>query len=368
MTVYPLRVEPLLHTRTAPRLRSGLAGLAAYVPGRAGEGPEPVHTLSSNENPYGPLPSIVEVIAREATQVHRYPDMTASALTRAIAAHHAVPVEHVATGTGSVGVLQQVVQATAGDGDEVLFPWRSFEAYPIVVRVNGATGVPVPGTPGGRHDLDAMAGAITDRTRLVLLCSPNNPTGPALRRGELTGFLDRVPPEVLVVLDEAYREFVRDPAVPDGVQLGRDRPSLCVLRTFSKAYGLAGLRVGYAVAAPGVAAALRATSVPFGVNSLAQAAAVASLDAEAELLARVDAIVAERERVVALLAAKGWDVPDSQGNFVWLALGARTEDFTAAAAAAGVVVRPFAGEGVRVTIGTPAANDTVLSVAGAFRR
>ena len=213
-----------------------------------------------------------------------------------------------------------------------------------------------------------MAAAVTERTRLVLLCSPNNPTGPALRRDELVDFLERVPPDGLVVLDEAYREFVRDPAAPDGVEMAGDRPNVCVLRTFSKAYGLAGLRVGYAIASEDVAEALRATSVPFGVGSLAQAAAIASLDAEAELLERVERIVAERERVVGELAQRGWEVPDAQGNFVWLALGDRTAAFAAACEEDGIFVRPFAGDGVRVTVADPEANDAFLRVAAGFQR
>lgn len=361
-------MEPTVDTRpAAPRLRPALADLPAYVPGRSAGPGRALYKLSSNENPYGPLPGIQAVIAAEAAGVNRYPDMTSAPLVEAIAAHLGVPPEHLATGTGSVGVLQQAVQATAGEGDEVVHAWRSFEAYPIVVRVNGATGVPVPLTPDRRHDLGAMLGAVTDRTRLVLLCSPNNPTGPALRRDELARFLDRVPADVLVVLDEAYREFVRDPDVPDGLELYRRWPNVCVLRTFSKAYGLAGLRVGYAVAAPEVAGALRKTAVPFGVSGVAQAAAVASLGVEAELLERVEAVVAERTQVVDALAAQGWDVPDSQGNFVWLELGEEAVAFAAACEEAGIMVRPFAGAGVRVTVGEPAANDAFLAVAAHAR-
>lgn len=364
----PTSRAPTSRAPTAgPRLRPALADLPAYVPGLAGSGPTQVHKLSSNENPFGPLPSVLTAITREAATVNRYPDMTAAELAHAIAAHDDVDVAQIATGTGSVGVLQQAVQATAGDGDEVVFAWRSFEAYPIVAAVNGATGVPVPLTADARHDLDAMAAAVTDRTRLALLCSPNNPTGPALRRGELLAFLDSVPGDVLVVLDEAYREFVRDADVPDGVEMARDHPNLCVLRTFSKAHGLAGLRVGYGVASPEVAAALRATSVPFGVSALAQSAAITSLAASDELHERVERIVVERERVVEALRRIGWDVADPQGNFVWLAVGERTAELKAACEAAGVFVRPFASEGVRVTIGEPAANDAFLAVAADFR-
>ncbi len=352
-----------------PRLRSALEGIPSYKPGRpaVGRAGGPAYKISSNENPYPPLPSVLDVVRNEAASFNRYPDMFATGLTAEIAAHFDVPEDRVATGTGSVGVLQQVVQSTAAEGDEVVYAWRSFEAYPIVVQISGARSVQVPLTTEERHDLDAMAEAVTERTRLVLVCSPNNPTGTAVRRDELERFLDRMPPDTLVVIDEAYREFVRDPEVPDAIEIARDRPNVAVLRTFSKAYGLAGLRVGFAVAHEPVAAALRKTAVPFGVSSVAQAAAVASLRAEDELLERVDALVKERSRVHDGLRDQGWSsVPPSEANFVWLRLGERTTEFAAACEAAGVVVRPFAGEGARVTIGEPEAGDLFLRVARDF--
>jgi histidinol-phosphate aminotransferase len=350
-----------------PRLRGALDGIPTYKPGRPATGGAESYKLSSNENPYPPLPSVLDVVAAEALRFNRYPDLLATGLTSAIAERFDVPVSHIATGTGSVGVLQQVVQAVAAGGDEVIYAWRSFEAYPIVVQISGATSVTVPLTSGKRHDLDAMAEAITDRTRLLLVCSPNNPTGTAVHRDELERFLDRVPDDVLVVIDEAYREFVRDPDVPDAIEVYRDRPNVAVLRTFSKAYGLAGLRVGFAVAHDPVAEALRKTAVPFGVSGLAQAAATASLQAEDELLERVEGLVKERSRVHDALRDQGWSqLPPSEANFVWLRLGERTADFASACQSAGVVVRPFGDEGARVTIGEPEANDIFLSVAADF--
>jgi len=325
-----------------------------------------MYKLSSNENPYPPLPSVLATIADAATWTNRYPDLAATELVAAIGARFDVPVDHVATGTGSVGVCQSIVQATAGPGDEVVYAWRSFEAYPIIVQISGAASVRIPLTATEEHDLDAMAAAVTDRTRLILLCTPNNPTGPALRRDEVTRFLDAVPGDVLVVVDEAYGEFVRDPDVVDGLELYRDRPNVCVLRTFSKAYGLAGLRVGFAIAHEPVAAALRKTAVPFGVSTIGQRAAIASLAAEQELLERVDALVAERARVVAALTDQGWSLPVTHANFVWLRLGDRTTEFAAACEQAGVLVRPFAGEGARCSIGEPAANDLLVAQAAAF--
>ncbi len=228
----------------------------------------------------------------------------------------------------------------------------------------------------GRHDLDAMAAAVTDRTKVVLVCTPNNPTGPRSPRPSSTRSSRRCPPHVVVVVDEAYLEFVRMDDAVDGLATYRAHPNVVVFRTFSKAYGLAGFRVGYAVAQEPLAAALRAVSLPFGVSHVAQSAAIASLAAEAALLERVDAIVGERDRVLAGLRDAGWVVPEPQGNFVWLALpddagsptGTRTAAFAAAAEEVGLVVRPFAGEGLRVTIGEPEANDRLLDVAARFER
>ncbi|MFJ6085504.1 histidinol-phosphate transaminase [Streptomyces sp. NPDC092369] len=356
-------------SETSPKLRAELAGIPTYKPGKpAAVGGPVAYKLSSNENPYPPLPGVLESVTAAASSFNRYPDMACTGLMNELSDRFGVPLSDLATGTGSVGVAQQLLQATAGPGDEVIYAWRSFEAYPIITQVSGATAVPVPLTPGDVHDLDAMADAITERTRLIFVCNPNNPTGTVVRRAELERFLDRVPADVLVVLDEAYREFIRDIEVPDGVELYRQRPNVCVLRTFSKAYGLAGLRVGFAIAHEPVAAALRKTAVPFGVSQLAQDAAVASLRAEDELLGRVGSLVGERHRVVETLRGQGWTVPETQANFVWLRLGERTLDFAAAAEQHGVVVRPFAGEGARITVGETEANDIFLKVAEAFRK
>lgn len=355
---------------TGPRLRAAIADIPGYRPGRVPAGVGPVDLsgkLSSNENPYPPLPAVAEAIAAAAAGANRYPDMFAGALVAAIADRLDVPVDAIATGTGSVGVAQQLLQATTGPGDEVVYAWRSFEAYPILVQISGGASVRIPLGPGGRHDLPAMAAAVTAATRLIFLCSPNNPTGPAIRTAELAEFLDAVPPEVLVVLDEAYREFVTDPEAPDGIEIYRARPNVAVLRTFSKAYGLAGLRVGYVVAADAVAAAARACAVPFGVSGVAQAAAVASLAAEPELRTRVAELVAERGRVMAALRAQGWEPPEPEGNFVWLPLGGRSAAFAADCERDGIVVRPFDGEGVRITVATPVVDDAVLAVTARYR-
>ena len=265
-------------------------------------------------------------------------------------------------------MLAQIIQSTCDPGDEVVYAWRSFEAYPIVVAIAGAVSVQVPLTDDQRHDLDAMAAAITDRTRVVLVCTPNNPTGPSVTHAELEAFLAKVPRDVLVVVDEAYLEFVEGEGEVDGLSLRREHGNVMLLRTFSKAYGLAGLRVGYAVAPEPVAEALRKTATPFGVNLIAQAAAIASLKAKDELDVRVKEIVAERERVLAALADAGWQMTPSQANFVWFPLGERTADFVAACTEAGLSVRPYGSDGVRVTIGETEANDRLIEVAREFLR
>lgn len=348
-------------------LRPALATLPPYVPGARVPVGAAAYKLSSNENPYPPLPSVVAAVADGAVDVNRYPDMYASELTEAVAAHLRVAPDQVVAGCGSVAVLGHVLAAFCDAGDEVVHPWRSFEAYPIMVTLAGATGVPVPVGADGRLDLPAMAAAVTGRTRVVLVCTPNNPTGPAVHAAELETFLAAVPADVLVVLDEAYVEFVRDPEAPDGLAVLAAHPNVVLLRTFSKAYGLAGLRVGFAVAEARLAAGIRAASTPFGVSHLAQLAGVASLRAADELMVRVDGIVRERARMLDGLRADGWDVPDSQANFVWLGLGADAARFAQDAARAGVLVRPFAGDGVRISVGEPEATDVVLRVARDFR-
>ena len=351
-----------------PTPRAALADVPAYVAGRppaVREGRRS-YKLSSNENPYPPLPAVVEAVEAAAAVVNRYPDMGSVTLYDALSQRLGVPTSHLAVGTGSVALLYHLVQAYCEPGDEVVFAWRSFEAYPIAAAVCGARAVKVPLTADGRHDLPAMAAAVTDRTRIVLVCTPNNPTGPAVGRAELDAFLEAVPSHVVVVVDEAYGEFVRLDDRLDAVDVYRDRPNVAVLRTFAKAYGLAGLRVGYLVAHSQVASAVRACALPFGVSAVAQAAAAAALGVEDAIGERVEAIVAERGRVSAALREQGWTVPDPQGNFVWLGLGEDTPRFAAAAEAEGIMVRPYATDGVRITIGEPEANDVFLAVAEAF--
>jgi histidinol-phosphate aminotransferase len=349
-------------------VRPAIAGLPAYKAGK----PAPSsasgvsYKLSSNENPYPPLPGVLEAVEVACRQMNRYPDMGNTSITEALSAKLGVDGDQLSFGTGSVAVLYHLLQATCEAGDEVVFAWRSFEAYPIAIQLTGAWPVPVPLRPGAEHDLAAMLAAISPATKAVLLCTPNNPTGPALAHADVVGFLDAVPDDLLVVIDEAYVEFISDPAAARGLEL-LDRSNVVVLRTFSKAYGLAGFRVGYSVAEPRLAAAVRAVSLPFGVSVAAQAAVVASLAAESALLARVARLVEARDGLAGDLRALGLDVPSAQGNFVWLPAGKLTLDYASQFAESGVMVRPYAagdaGDGVRITVGEPAANALVVEVA-----
>lgn len=335
-----------------------MAKLSTYIQGKAI--PDAVK-LSANENPYAPLESVRQRVQRELDTINLYPDMGAVALVHRIAGRLDVLPEQIAVGAGSVEVLSQLINACAGVGDEVMFAWRSFEAYPILTQVAGATPVPVPLTADERHDFAAMAAAVTPNTKMILVCSPNNPTGTAVQTAELEAFLAAVPSDVLVVFDEAYVHFNTAAGTADGIDFFRRYPNVAVLHTFSKAYGLAGLRVGYAVAQAEVATNLRRVALPFGVSNLAQVAAVASLDAESELQLRIDAIVSERARLLAALRELGWAVADSLGNFVWLRAGDRTAEIDHALQQHSVVCRAYGVDGVRVTVGTPEMNDRFLA-------
>lgn len=319
--------------------------------------------LSRNESPFGPLPSVAEAVGRATRRISRYPD--AGTLTAALTDRLGVPAAHVLVGCGSAALAQDVLGAVGGPDGEVVFAWPSFEAYPHLASRAAMKSIRVP-LRDGAHDLTAMAEAITDRTRAVLVCNPNNPTGTVVRRGPLAEFLDAVPSDCPVVLDEAYGEYVRDREVPDGLSFYRDRPNVAVLRTFSKAYGLAGLRVGYLVAHPHLADAVRGFMLPFTVNSLGSAAAVASLEATAELEHRVTLVLGERERIRCALLELGWTVPASEANFLWLPLGERTSAFVAHCARAGAVIGAYPPLGVRVTVGTAEANDAFLRAALSF--
>jgi histidinol-phosphate aminotransferase len=348
---------------TTPNARRALDDIPVYKPGKPAESDH--LKLSSNENPYPPLPGVMEQAVKELGRVNRYPDAGTTDLYDALARKYDLPPERFAASTGSVAVLFSLLTAFCEAGDEIIYAWRSFEAYPIGADLTGARTIRVPLRPDATHDVDAMAAAVTERTRVILVCSPNNPTGPVVTQVELERLVEAVPDDVMIVVDEAYNEFVRRDDAASGLALAEDHPNVVVLRTFSKAYGLAGLRVGYAIAARDIALSIRKAIAPFSVTDVAQAAAVASLAAAEALAERVDAIVAERIRVLAALRDQGWDVPDTEANFIWLPLGDDALEF--AASCDPVSVRPFAGDGVRVSIGEPEVNDQFLAVAARWR-
>lgn len=351
-------------------IRADLSTLPPYVPGSLNGLPL---KLSSNESSQGPLPGVARAVAEALATSNRYPDMASYELRGAIAEWLGGPssllldADNIAVGAGSSALIQQAIQATCrgGDsGDTVVYPWRSFEAYPILTRVAGATTVEVPLTPDHRNDLPALAAAVTGDTRLVIVCNPNNPTGTTVSREELVAFLDAVPSDVQVLLDEAYVEYVRDAAFPDGLGLLADYPNLAVARTFSKAYGLAGLRVGYLVGRTEFIEAVNKVCIPFSVNAPAQAAAVASIGQPEELQSRTDETTAQRTRVLDQLP-QDWRI-DSEANFIWLDLGDRARQFNDAIAEHGIATRCFDGEGVRVTVTDAAETDVLVEALDAL--
>jgi histidinol-phosphate aminotransferase len=339
--------------------RAGLEAVPAYRQGLSA--PAGASKLSSNESPHPPLPSVVAAVRDRLDGINRYPDIGAAALRGRLAERYGVDVAHVTVGAGSVELAAQLIHAVAGEGDEVVFAWRSFEAYPSLVRIAGATPVAVPLNAEHVHDLDAMLAAITPRTRAIFVCNPNNPTGTVVGAAELERFVAAVPRDVLVVIDEAYVHFDRTGSHGAGIELFRRHPHVAVLHTFSKAYGLAGLRIGYAIAPLEIAESQRKVAVPFGVTDLAQTAALASLDAEDELAARIDEVVAQRDRLHAVLEGAGWPAVSSQANFVWVPAGDRTSALETLLREGGVVARAFPGEGVRISSGSARDIDRVAS-------
>ncbi|CAN5473367.1 histidinol-phosphate transaminase [soil metagenome] len=338
-------------------LRPEIASLAPYRQGRpAAVG---AFKLSSNENPFPVLREVLEAI--HGANLNRYPDGAATALRVRLAERAGVTVDEVHVGAGSVSILHQLVQAAASAGDEVLYAWRSFEAYPSIVTVSGASSVTVPNRADGAHDLDAMAAAVTERTRVIIVCSPNNPTSAIVTAREFESFMAKVPDTVLVILDEAYREFVTDAHAVEGLPLLESYPNLVVLRTFSKAYGLAGLRVGYAIGPSYIMDAARATMIPLSVTEPAQLAALAALDVEPQFTAQIDELVARRTALRDGLVAQGWIIPEPHGNFVWLVTGSATAAAAEVLEKHGIIARVFAPEGIRISIGEAESVEKVLA-------
>nr|WP_231686088.1 histidinol-phosphate transaminase [Arthrobacter sp. ZBG10] len=342
-----------------------MTGLPSYVPGRRSLGAD-IAALASNESHFEPLPAATAAVVEAAGRMNRYPDMAAVELRERLARHLDVTADEVAVGPGSVGVLQQIITGLCDAGDEVVFAWRSFKAYPILVELAGARPVRVPLDNAEGQDLDAMAAAVTDRTKVVLLCTPNNPTGVPISHDRIKAFLQAVRSDVLVVIDEAYVEYGDAGSGPDSLALYRRYPNVCILRTFSKAYGLAGLRVGFAMTTAAIAEGLRRTALPFAVSALAQKAAIASLDAGEEMAARISLLKEECARMAAELEAQGWRLQPSQGNFLWIrAYAELLATLVDAFNGVGIMVRAYQGDGVRITVADPASNNRVLRLLAA---
>ncbi|MGW3664630.1 histidinol-phosphate transaminase [Streptomyces sp. NPDC005141] len=326
-----------------------------------------LHRLALNESPYPPLPSVRRAMQRAVAQAHRYPQFYPDELTERIAGWCRVAPDSVAVGSGSVGVALQLLQAMTEPGDTMVHAWRTFDAYPLLATMVGAHPVPVALSPEGHQDLDALLAALDHRTRVVVVCNPHNPTGSRVAVDDLSAFLHRVPRHVTVVLDEAYVEFAGDTHPPDTPAFLAAHPNVLVLRTFSKAYGLAALRIGYGLGAPALVERIRRQQLPFGINAVATAAVKASLRAGSELRLRVDTIVTERERLRHELVDLGWLVRPGYANSVWLASPDPIDEGAAALTDAGVLTRHYPGEGLRVTVGNRRANDTVLAALAGVR-
>jgi len=336
--------------------------MPSYRPGKGAAQAEAEHgitnaiKLASNETPWPPVESVVDAVREAASGINRYADHRAGELRARLAEWLGVGADMVTVGPGSAGLLQQLCLSFIDPGDEVVFPWRSFEVYPVYTQLMGGRSVKVP-LDGFSIDLDAVAKAVGPATKIVFLATPNNPTGTALSTSEMAEFVRSIPGDVIVAVDEAYREF-NDPSFGDPVDdLVGEFPNVMVLRTFSKAHGLAGLRVGYGVAQAALIEQVDKTMAPFAVNALAQAAGIAAIEADSEIRSRVAMLLTERIRLVDDLRAADHEFPDPHGNFIWLPFGDRTDEVQLGLERRGVVTRPFSGEGLRVTVGSPDEND-----------
>ncbi|HEV7769154.1 MAG TPA: histidinol-phosphate transaminase [Solirubrobacterales bacterium] len=349
-----------------------MPGYQAGVP--TGQAPEAIAAgqiaqLASNESPLPPHPQVVEAITKAAGAMHRYPDPDATLLRRRLAERYEVEPSRVAVGNGSCEILLAAAEALCEPGAEILYGWPAFSMYPYLAALTGAREVRVPLDGDDVHDLEAMATETTAATQLLLVCNPNNPTGTHLPAAEIGAFCERVPPHVTVILDEAYVEFQTDDDPDATLDLLADFPNLVVLRTFSKCYGLAGLRVGYAIGSPGFRAAVDAVRQPFSVNALAQAAGAEAILHQDDVERRVEGTIAERLRVEEALREMGLATAETQANFSWIDLGEADEaELVAGLADRQIAVRPGTALGapghLRVSYGTAAENDRFLSAFG----
>jgi len=343
--------------------RSSVTGLTPYQPGKPVEdvqrelGLARVIKLASNEGPFGPFPEALEAMARSAVELNRYPDGGAYRLHAAVAARHSVAFDEVCVGAGADGCIDMLSQAILEPGDEVVCGWPSFPSYVIYARKQGATVTTVP-LADHRYDLDGLLAAVTPRTKLVYICNPNNPTGTMSTTAEVDAYFERVPEHVLTVIDQAYFEYIDLPDYADAVdRYLKDGRRVAVLRTFSKIYGLAGLRIGYAVAARGICAAMAKVRRPFDLTTPAQVAALASLDAAAEIARRRLVNAEGLERLEAVLREHSFEPAPAVGNFLFAETGADANELFQRLLREGIIVRPLAGFGaptaIRVSVGTP---------------
>lgn len=321
------------------------------------------HQMSLNESAYPPLPGILRAVAETAAESHRTLDALSTGLTGALADRLAVPAADIHVGPGSGALLQQLFAALTDAGTDTVHAWPSWEAYPMLAANAGSSTVRVPLGDGEVHDLAAMAKAVTERTRMVLVCNPNNPTGTAVDHEAMRAFLAQLPEHVTVVIDEAYRDYADDTSTADGIELYRDDERVCVVRTFSKSYGLLSLRVGYVVGHRRVLGKLRGLGMFYRVSNAGQAAALAGLAAQAEVRQRCAATAQERERLAGILRDQGWQVTPSQANFLWLPMTEGVEQITQYCADHGVLICGKPGEGLRITIADRAGNDAFAALA-----
>ena len=354
----------------AVRFLDRLARIPHYQAGTesvdAAEPSGDVAMLASNESPFPPVQAVLTAIKDAAADINRYPDPGARALRSALAARYDYPVTGVAVGNGSCEILLAAAEALLEPWHEIVYAWPSFSMYPHLAAGTDARAVEVPLTADHVHDLDAMAAAVTDNTRMLLVCNPNNPTSTYIPAERIARFIEDVPPHVLVILDEAYVEFVLAEDPDTSIDLVRRYPNLVILRTFSKAFGLAGLRVGYALGTEEFRAAVDRVRQPFSVNKLAQAAATEALRHQDDVARRAEWNVVERAWMDEQLEELGLEVAESEANFCWLGLGEADEgEVMSALASAGVAVRPGAALGakgyLRVTYGTRSENERFVA-------
>jgi histidinol-phosphate aminotransferase len=346
-----------------------MPGYQAGVP--TGQDPEAIASggiaqLASNESPFPPHPRVIEAIQKAAAAMHRYPDPDATLLRRRLAERYETEPGRVAVGNGSCEILLAAAEALCEPGAEILYAWPAFSMYPYLPALTGAREIRVPLAPGDIHDLEAMAAEVTAATQLLIVCNPNNPTATHRPVAEIADFCERIPPHVTVILDEAYIEFQTNDDPDASLDLLADFPNLVILRTFSKCYGLAGLRVGYAIGSSTFRAAVDAVRQPFSVNALAQAAGAEAILHSDDVLFRVESTVGERLRVEEALHDLGLETAETQSNFSWIDLGdAEESEVVAGLAAQRIAVRPGTPLGdpghIRVSYGLPAENDRFLA-------